>query len=309
MGLFPSGGNRSRPSHSNGGGSKGSRAASVFFRLMQLISAAVVAGLLGKFLHNLHEGGGVSSRRVVYAISIAGISIFFSLLFMLPLKYQFYAFPLDLIMFILWIVAFGLLANLARGCSSGWYINSWSWAWGRRYLRSPGTSTRFTGSGCSAWRAALAFTFISAIFWLLSFLLGLYFLNKNRSREVHHEEAPRIKRQEDTHVNSGVAPVYHETNRNQTTEYRTTPAETAQYRTTPAETAQYRTEPSTYVQPTTHTSSTAGGYVQPYTTEGQEYVTTSQYPTTSTSQYANGASQYANTAKTAGTTAQNAANY
>lgn len=85
---------------------------------MQLISAAIVAGLLGKFLHNLHQGGGVSSRRVVYAISIAGISIFFSLLFMLPLKYQFYAFPLDLIMFILWIIAFGLLANVGYSLSN-----------------------------------------------------------------------------------------------------------------------------------------------------------------------------------------------
>lgn len=109
MGLFPRGGNRSR---SSGGGSTGSRVASVIFRIMQLVSAAVVAGLLGHYLHNLHEGGGSSSRRVIYAITIAGLAIFFSLLFMLPLKYQFYAFPLDLIMFILWMVAFGLLVNV-----------------------------------------------------------------------------------------------------------------------------------------------------------------------------------------------------
>jgi hypothetical protein len=80
---------------------------------MQLISAAIVAGLLGRYLHNLHEGGGFNSRRVIYAISIAGIAIFFSLLFMLPLKYQFYAFPFDFIMFILWMIAFGLLINVS----------------------------------------------------------------------------------------------------------------------------------------------------------------------------------------------------
>lgn len=79
---------------------------------MQLISAAIVAGLLGHYLDNLHEGGGAHSRRIIYAISIAGLAIFFSLLFMLPLKYQFYAFPLDLIMFILWMVAFGLLISV-----------------------------------------------------------------------------------------------------------------------------------------------------------------------------------------------------
>ncbi|KFZ11852.1 hypothetical protein V502_07372 [Pseudogymnoascus sp. VKM F-4520 (FW-2644)] len=265
MGLFPSGGNRSRSSDE---GSTGSRVASVLFRFMQLVSASIVAGLLGHYLNNLHDGGGSRNSRVVYAISIAGISIFFSLIFMLPLKYQFYAFPLDLIMFIMWMVAFGLLVNLGHGCNSSWYRSSWNWAWGRWY-RSPGA---FTGSWCGSWRSTLAWSFIGGIFWLLSFFLGLYYLMRHRSRSEVHEEAPRIKRQEDTHVNSGVAPVYE--NRNQTSEYRTTPAETAQYRTTPAETAQYRTEPATYVQPQ-QTQGTAGTYSQPT----QQYATTQEYAT------------------------------
>ncbi|ELR03432.1 hypothetical protein VC83_07205 [Pseudogymnoascus destructans] len=266
MGFFPSGGNRSR---SSDGGSTGSRAASVVFRLMQLISAAIVAGLLGRYLHNVHEGGGFNNRRIIYAISIAGIAIFFSLLFMLPLKYQFYAFPFDFIMFILWMVAFGLLVNLgSSGCNSSWYRTSWSWAWGRWYRQTAGTFNRFTGAGCSSWRATLAFSFIGGIFWLLSFLLGLYFLTKHRSRREVHEEAPRIRRQEDTHVNSGIAPVYHE-NRNQTREYRTTPAETIQSRTEPA---------ATYVQPPQTQGTAATTYSQPQYTTTQEYAT-HQYPT------------------------------
>lgn len=108
MGIFPTGTSGS----SGGGHHKGSRAVSVLFRIMQLISATIVAGLVGRYLHNLHEGGGNRSNRVVYTISIAGISIFFALLFMIPLKYQFYAFPLDLIMFILWMVSFGLLIGV-----------------------------------------------------------------------------------------------------------------------------------------------------------------------------------------------------
>ncbi|OBT87385.1 hypothetical protein VE02_04152 [Pseudogymnoascus sp. 03VT05] len=294
MRLFPSGGNRST---SSGGGSKGSRFASVFFRLMQLISAAIVAGLLGHYLHNLHEGGGFNNRRVIYAITIAGIAIFLSLLFMLPLKYQFYAFPLDLIMFILWMIAFGLLISLgSSGCNSSWYRSRWSWAWGRLYRQPAGTFNRFSGAGCSSWRATLAWSFIGGIFWLLSFLLGLYFLMKHRSRREVHEETPRIKRQEDTHVNSGVAPVYHE-NRNQTREYRTTPAETAQYRTTPAETAQYQTEPATYVQPQqTHGTAATSTYSQP----SQQYATTQEY---ATQQYPT-TQQYRNT--TTGTVGQTA---
>ncbi|KFY16648.1 hypothetical protein V492_01176 [Pseudogymnoascus sp. VKM F-4246] len=293
MGLFPSGGNRSR---SSGGGTKGSRAASVLFRIMQLISAAIVAGLLGHYLSNLHQGGGANSRRVIYAIVIAGLSLLFSLLFMLPLKYQFYAFPLDLIMFILWMIAFGLLISLGGSrCNSSWYRNSWGWAWGKEYQNTQSRFGRFTGAGCSSWKATLAWSFIGGIFWLLSFLLGLYFLMKHRNRREVHEETPRVKRHEDTHVNSGVAPVYHE-NRNQTREYRTTPAETATYRTTePA-----YTQPTTYATQPTTTHGTAGTaatstYSQPSQYATQEYAT-HQYPT----------QQYRNAGSTVGNTAQDA---
>ncbi|KFZ25195.1 hypothetical protein V502_00327 [Pseudogymnoascus sp. VKM F-4520 (FW-2644)] len=90
----------------------GSRAISVVFRLMQLVPAAVVAGTLGHYLHNIHEAGVGSNGRVVYAIAIAGISIFFALVLMPPLTYSFYAFPLDFAIFVCWMVAFGLLVNL-----------------------------------------------------------------------------------------------------------------------------------------------------------------------------------------------------
>lgn len=90
----------------------GSKVISVLFRLMQLVSGAVVAGTLGNYLHNIHEAGVGSNRRVVYAISIAGISIFFALVLMAPLTYSFYAFPLDFALFVMWMVAFGLLVNV-----------------------------------------------------------------------------------------------------------------------------------------------------------------------------------------------------
>ncbi|KFY76468.1 hypothetical protein V499_03890 [Pseudogymnoascus sp. VKM F-103] len=69
-----------------------SRVISVIFRLMQLVSGAVVAGTLGHYLNNIHEAGVGSNRRGVYAIAIAGISIFFALVLMPPLTYSFYAF-------------------------------------------------------------------------------------------------------------------------------------------------------------------------------------------------------------------------
>lgn len=104
---------------------------------------------------------------------------------------------------------------------------------------------------------------------------------RHRSRNEVHEET-RVKRQEDTHINSGVAPVYNE-NLNQTREYRTTPAETTQY----------RTEPATYTQPqqtyTTTATEATSTYSQPQYTATQEYAT-QQYPTQQNPTY-----QYRNT--------------
>lgn len=109
---------------------------------------------------------------------------------------------------------------------------------------------------------------------------------KHRSRREVHEETPRIKRHEDTHVSSGVAPVYQE-NHNQTREYQTTPAETAQY----------RTEPATYVQPQpTHGTAATSTYSQP----SQQYATTQEYATHQypTQQYPT--QQYGSTPATSG---------
>lgn len=89
-----------------------SKITSVIFRAMELISASIIAGLLGSYLHFVNEANAHASDRIVYAISIAGISIFFSIFFMPPLKYSFYGFPLDCALFICWMVAFGLLVNV-----------------------------------------------------------------------------------------------------------------------------------------------------------------------------------------------------
>ncbi|KFY39730.1 hypothetical protein V495_05768 [Pseudogymnoascus sp. VKM F-4514 (FW-929)] len=188
----------------------GSRVISVIFRLMQLVSAAVVAGTLGHYLHNIHEAGVGSNRRVVYAIAIAGISIFFALVLTPPLTYSFYAFPVDFAIFVCWMVAFGLLVNLvgSRGCNSTWFRTNWGWAWGRWYR--VGTAEQVGHPGCSSWRAAIAWAFIGGFFWLLSFLLGIIVLSRMRGRK--HEDSTHIKRQEKNHMASGVTPIYpHET--------------------------------------------------------------------------------------------------
>jgi hypothetical protein len=60
----------------------------------------------------------------------------------------------------MWVVAFGLLADLTgtRTCSGRWYVNYWGWYWsGTASLRA-----------CSNWRAVLAFSCISWILFMVS---------------------------------------------------------------------------------------------------------------------------------------------
>ncbi|MBE3043802.1 hypothetical protein IMZ48_14755 [Candidatus Bathyarchaeota archaeon] len=89
-----------------------SKAISFASRFMALTSSVIVAGLLGRFMRHLHQLGFGGGHRVVYALSLAGISTFFALLLLAPLKFSFWAFPLDIAMFIMWIVAFGLLTSV-----------------------------------------------------------------------------------------------------------------------------------------------------------------------------------------------------
>ncbi|PVH70097.1 hypothetical protein DL98DRAFT_578024, partial [Cadophora sp. DSE1049] len=97
-----------------------SKTCSVILRFLELSSAAIVAGLVGQYLHYLDTADVHANSRIVYAEVISGISILFSLIFMPPLRYSFYGFLIDFALFIYWMVAFGLMANVtaSHGCRS-----------------------------------------------------------------------------------------------------------------------------------------------------------------------------------------------
>ncbi|SPO06025.1 uncharacterized protein DNG_08714 [Cephalotrichum gorgonifer] len=147
-----------------------SRIISVLLRASALACSVIVAGLLGSYVHHVHKAGFGAGSRILYALSLSGISIFFALLLLAPLKFSFWAFPLDFAFFIMWIVAFSLLADLSPRCTRPWFTFSWRFAWGSRK--------------CGIWRAALAFSFLAAMLWLASCLLGLYrtFRDRKESR-------------------------------------------------------------------------------------------------------------------------------
>jgi len=89
-----------------------SKIISVVFRVLELICACIVLGLLGRFFYVLHLGNGAANGRLIYTEVIAGLSIAFSIILIPPLTYSFYAFPLDMAIFVCWMVAFGLICNV-----------------------------------------------------------------------------------------------------------------------------------------------------------------------------------------------------
>ena len=93
-----------------------SKGVSIFFRFMELVSAAVVAGLVGEYLHYIANAHANANDGIVYAVTMAGISIVASMVLFPPLKYTFLAFGFDYALFICWMVVFGLLANVSNLC-------------------------------------------------------------------------------------------------------------------------------------------------------------------------------------------------
>jgi len=139
------------------------RLVNIFLRLCQLAFAAIAAGLTGDYLHEIRHGGGYDKGRFVYTEVIAAISILLALLWLIPFSATFIHWPVDLLLFAAWMVSFGLLINFVDDLDCGSYFY-----WGSGHAT------------CHKWKADVAFAFLSSIFWLLSALLGLWFLRNHR---------------------------------------------------------------------------------------------------------------------------------
>lgn len=173
---------------------KVSQILSVSFRIGELICATIVVGILGRYLSILDEANANENSRLVYAVSIAAISMFFSIVFMPPLLYSFYGFPIDFALFICWMVAFGLLVDVSchgyfctntswydhisnsvlqltgsQWCESNWYWHNWGYYWGgwwRTFPINQVTQSTVGTAYCSSWRTSIAFEFIGGWLWL-----------------------------------------------------------------------------------------------------------------------------------------------
>ncbi|CAI7658184.1 unnamed protein product [Penicillium bialowiezense] len=155
-----------------------SRLASIILRIAEIGFAAVVAGVIGHHLARVHHGSENvdwwPQSRWIYTEVIAGISILLGLIWLIPFSSGFFSWPLDILISFAWFAAFGVLVNWLKGQGCG---GPWIW--------------RFGGSGCGQWRTAEAFSFLSAILWLVSGIVGIWFTFRVRPSTT---DGPRRRR-------------------------------------------------------------------------------------------------------------------
>jgi glucose uptake protein GlcU len=86
-----------------------SKVLSVILRLGELSCSVIVLGLVGRVLWHVGQANTYSDARLVFVTVVACISTVASLLLMAPFTFSFFACPFDLVLFVLWLVAFILL--------------------------------------------------------------------------------------------------------------------------------------------------------------------------------------------------------
>ncbi|ATY62833.1 integral membrane protein [Cordyceps militaris CM01] len=154
------------------------RIVSLILRGAELVFASIVAGVNGQYLHNTRSTH-FSQWRFIYTEVVAALGIFFALIWLIPFSYAFTHWPIDVILSLLFWVAFGVLVNLIGG-SCGHVFN-----WYNVHL--------IHGNQCSKYKATIAFTFLCAILFLVSALVGLLWSRK-REAKVNHGNAVAHRR-------------------------------------------------------------------------------------------------------------------
>ncbi|KAJ9156107.1 Integral membrane protein [Pleurostoma richardsiae] len=139
---------------------------SIILRLAELAFAAIVAGLTGHYLHSVRHSSAWHQGRFIYTEVVAGLSIILSIIWLFPFSGSFIHWPADLLISICWFVAFGLIVDSLHGACG----HTFDWS-----------NVGFGNNDCSSWKADEAFAFLSAIVWLVSALLGIYWVYRHRA--------------------------------------------------------------------------------------------------------------------------------
>lgn len=114
-------------------------------------------------MHTQHGQSSWFLGRFIYTEVVAGLSILFAVIWLFPFSGSFIHWPTDLVLSVCWFAAFGLIVNWLGG-SCG---RTFDWS---------GLGLR--GTNCGSWKANEAFAFLSAICWLASTALGIYWVRR-----------------------------------------------------------------------------------------------------------------------------------
>ncbi|KAE8352793.1 membrane-associating domain-containing protein [Aspergillus coremiiformis] len=137
-----------------------SRLVSIVLRLVEIICAVIVAGIIGYYLVSLNDLEAWPQARWIYTEVVAGVSILLGLIWLIPFSFSFFSWPFDVVISLAWFAAFGILVDAIHKFSCGSI-----WAWG----------SIVQNDVCGRWKAAEAFSFISACVWLISAVVGIWF--------------------------------------------------------------------------------------------------------------------------------------
>ncbi|EAL91735.2 hypothetical protein KXW98_002690 [Aspergillus fumigatus] len=138
-----------------------SRLVSIVLRVAEIAFAAVVAGVIGYYLHQFSDIDAWPQARWIYTEVVAGLSILLGLIWLIPFSSGFFSWPFDVVISFAWFAAFGILVDAIHKLNCG---SIWHWHF-----------NTYSTNSCGRWKAAEAFSFLSAIVWLASALVGIWF--------------------------------------------------------------------------------------------------------------------------------------
>lgn len=102
---------------------------SACLRVFEFCCSGIILGLLARFFYLLDQLDGPLDSRLIFALSMASISVFFSIVLAPPVTYSFYCFPIDLALFVCWLTCYCLLQEVSetrlpwvRVCGTLWLI-------------------------------------------------------------------------------------------------------------------------------------------------------------------------------------------
>ncbi|KAK6517402.1 hypothetical protein TWF281_004059 [Arthrobotrys megalospora] len=152
------------------------RIISLSLRISQLLSSIIVTGIVGHYLNTLKQYHiSNPNGRFVYTTIVSSASLVYSFGCLIFWKYT--VFPVDVGLFVMNLAAFGTVVNwiVRMGCGEAWDVGDvrfGTWLSGR------------PKDQCSRWAAVETFTFVSAVLFLVSGLIAVWKIWKQRKDEV-----------------------------------------------------------------------------------------------------------------------------